>query len=139
MKSTTISRKHGKFQNVDGIWFYVDYNGKNGTVYNDKHIAAGLNGRAKPIIITDGDIFVFGCGEKAVISNKTVWAFFVNKTIDAKWSVIDTSEQDSVNIEIENTTIVFDEMKKGTIVEKNQGIVIYMGDLTYINGNVKVG
>ena len=32
------SRKHGRFENMDGIWFYLDNNGKNGTVYNDKHI-----------------------------------------------------------------------------------------------------
>lgn len=26
--SSTVSRRHGKFQNTDGYWFYVDYNGK---------------------------------------------------------------------------------------------------------------
>lgn len=35
--STTVSRKHGKFENMEGIWFYIDYNGKNGTFYNHKH------------------------------------------------------------------------------------------------------
>ncbi|MCR5303208.1 MAG: FHA domain-containing protein, partial [Lachnospiraceae bacterium] len=37
LHSTTASRKHGKFENIDGIWFYLDSNGKNGTVYNGKH------------------------------------------------------------------------------------------------------
>ena len=38
MYSATVSRKHGKFVNRDGCWFYVDGYGKNGTVYNGKHI-----------------------------------------------------------------------------------------------------
>ena len=25
--STTVSRKHGKFENMEGIWFYIDFNG----------------------------------------------------------------------------------------------------------------
>ena len=36
--SYTVSRKHGKFQNMEGIWFYLDLKGKNGTIYNEKHI-----------------------------------------------------------------------------------------------------
>ena len=64
LHSATVSRKHGKFQNVDGVWFYLDYNGKNGTVYNKKHITPGLKGNRKPIILNDGDTFVFGGGEE---------------------------------------------------------------------------
>ena len=30
--SATLSRRHGSIQNQDGFWFYLDYNGKNGTV-----------------------------------------------------------------------------------------------------------
>ena len=65
LHSTTVSRKHGKFQNMDGVWFYVDYNGKNGTVYNQKHINPGINGRMKPVMLYDGDILVFGGGDDA--------------------------------------------------------------------------
>ena len=30
LHSATVSRQHGRFQNMDGIWFYVDRMGKNG-------------------------------------------------------------------------------------------------------------
>lgn len=63
LHSTTVSRRHGKFQNLDGEWFYLDYNGKNGTVYNQKHIKPGINGRVRPVMLKDGDLFVFGGGE----------------------------------------------------------------------------
>ena len=33
LHSLTVSRKHGRFQNIDGMWFYLDKNGKNGTVW----------------------------------------------------------------------------------------------------------
>ena len=32
MHATTISRRHGRFQNMDGIWFYMDETRKNGTI-----------------------------------------------------------------------------------------------------------
>ena len=35
-------------------------------------------------------------------------------------------------------TIHFDEPVKGTVVEKDDGIAIYMGDVTYLIGNIAV-
>lgn len=64
MHSPTVSRKHGRFHKMDGIWFYLDYNGKNGTVYNHKHLSAGIGGRIKPVLLSDGDTFVFGGGKR---------------------------------------------------------------------------
>lgn len=42
LHSSTVSRKHGYFKNIDGSWFYVDNHGKNGTVYNGKHVSVGI-------------------------------------------------------------------------------------------------
>ena len=49
MHATTISRRHGRFQNMDGIWFYMDENPKNGTIRNRKKLSSGLHGRVKPV------------------------------------------------------------------------------------------
>ena len=43
MHATTISRRHGRFQNMDGIWFYMDENPKNGTIRNRKKLSSGLH------------------------------------------------------------------------------------------------
>lgn len=54
MHATTISRRHGRFQNMDGIWFYMDENPKNGTIRNWKKLSSGLHGRVKPVMVSPG-------------------------------------------------------------------------------------
>ena len=88
LHSATVSRRHGKFQNLDGEWFYLDYNGKNGTVYNQKHIKPGINGRVRPVMLKDGDLFVFGGGEQQVLNYKTILGLFLNSL---KWSTVYSS------------------------------------------------
>ena len=61
--STTVSRKHGSFQNIDGFWFYIDNHKINGTAYNGRFIDAGIRGRVKPVMLKDGDELIFGCGK----------------------------------------------------------------------------
>lgn len=88
--SSTVSRKHGRFQNIDGMWFYLDNKGKNGTVYNGKHVTTGLRGRVKPITLNNGDVLIFGGGEEAVINSKTIWVLFSEKKYEERWRVEDT-------------------------------------------------
>lgn len=65
LHTLTVSRKHGRFQNMDGMWFYIDKKGKNGTVYNGKYITTGLKGRIKPVALKNGDILIFGGGKES--------------------------------------------------------------------------
>lgn len=138
LHSATVSRKHGKFQNMDGVWFYLDYKGKNGTVYNHNHLATGLNGRIKPVILNDGDTFVFGGGEEEVINCKTIWAMYVTKVFDGDWRVVDSKGYKKIQfISAEGSTII-DAPEKGFVIEKETGIAIYMGNLTYLIGDIEV-
>lgn len=73
----SVSRKHGRLQNIDGFWFYLDTNRKNGTRYNGKLIEPGINGRIKPVMLEDGDILEFGCGEKCSDGSKPAVAKYV--------------------------------------------------------------
>lgn len=136
--SATISRKHGRFQNMDGIWFFVDNNGKNGTVYNEKHIETGLHGRVKPILLKNGDIFIFGGDKEAVINSKTVWARFSTHLYGEIWRVMDTRGTVRLHIDDGQTVTTLQQPPKGTVVEKENGLVIYMGDVTYLAGEVCV-
>lgn len=138
LHSTTISRKHGSFQNMDGVWFYLDFNGKNGTVYNNKRIRAGLHGRTKPQLLKDGDVFVFGGGEEAVINSKTVWALFSEKEYGTYWRVADTKGYEAIVFEGENRKNCYDKPRKGTVVKFENGLGIYMGDTTYLCGSIEV-
>lgn len=136
--STTVSRKHGKFQNTDGIWFYTDGNGKNGTVYNGKHVTNGLGGRVKPIILKDGDVFIFGGGEEAVINGKTIWAMYSTQRCDVHWRVFDTKGYTKLAFIDGEKIIRYDRPVKGTVVKHNNGMAIYMGDITYLSGEISV-
>lgn len=136
--SSTASRKHGSFRNMDGIWFYVDGNGKNGTVYNKKRIKTGLKGRVKPVMLSDGDVFVFGGGEEEVINSATIWALFTERRLDQVWRVTDTKGYKNIMFTDENKEIKYCMPEKGTVVSMEGGIAIYMGDLTYLSGDIEV-
>ena len=138
LRSATVSRKHGRFQNMDGIWFYVDYNGKNGTVYNHRHIEAGLKGRIKPILLKDGDVFVFGGGAKETINGKTVWGLFMEKEFDNNWRTADSKGMRAIKLISGDKETTLCEPEKGTVVAREDGIAIYMGDLTYMTGDMKL-
>ncbi|MDD6400398.1 MAG: FHA domain-containing protein [Lachnospiraceae bacterium] len=136
--SSTVSRKHGRFQNMDGVWFYIDGNGKNGTVYNDKKIKRGIRGRVKPIALNDGDVFVFGGGEEAIINSKTIWAMFSKYSYGDEWRVADTKGMSKLTLFDGNNANVFINPAKGMIVKLDSGIAIYMGDITYLSGKLTI-
>lgn len=138
MYSSTVSRKHGKFQNVDGMWFYLDKNGKNGTVYNGKHITTGIKGRIKPITLKNGDILIFGGGEEAAINCKTIWALFSERGIEEKWRVEDTKGLERMVFTDGRDETKLENPEKGTVIETEYGIAIYMGDITYLSGDISV-
>ena len=138
MHATTISRKHGKFQNMDGIWFYMDYKTTNKTLQNGRVLTAGLNGRVKPVMVSDGDVFVFGCGEQAVVSPGTVWAFFSTKYIDAPWKGVDSRGCERLLIADGDSRYYLTDLQLGEKIEAEHGTVIYMGNVTYVAGDVQV-
>lgn len=138
LHSTTVSRQHGRFQNMDGIWFYVDRFGKNGTVYNGKHVTPGLRGKVKPITMNNGDVLIFGGGDEAVINSKTIWAMFSNRRFDERWRVEDTRGLSRLSFTDGNQATVYEKPVKGTVIEKEDGIAIYMGDVTYLIGDIAV-
>ena len=138
LHSSTVSRKHGSFRNVDGIWFYVDGNSKNGTVYNKKRIKSGLNGRVKPVMLSDGDILVFGGGDEEVINSATIWTMFSNRDFDELWRVADTKGYEEVTFIEGAKEIRYRKPDRGLVVTMENGIAIYMGDITYLSGNVEI-
>jgi pSer/pThr/pTyr-binding forkhead associated (FHA) protein len=138
LHSATVSRQHGRFQNIDGMWFYYDKNGKNGTVYNGTHMKPGIRGRVRPVPLKDKDILIFGGGEEAVIDSRTIWALFTEKIFDDRWRVEDTKGLATLKFSDGEQTRVLEQPKKGTVMEMKGGMAIYMGDVTYLTGTVNV-
>ena len=139
LHSVTASRKHGKFQNMDGVWFYIDNSSNtNGTIYNNKKVKTGLNGRVKPIMVSDGDIFIFGGGEEAIINAQTIWALFSTRAFDKKWRCVDTKGLTQLSILSAKKVEQLKDLKKGDVIERVDGIVIYMEDITYLIGDIDI-
>ena len=88
-------------------------------------------------MLEDGDILVFGGGEEEIINNKTIWAMFTEKEIDTLWRVVDT-KGDEVAFRSGCREIAYRKPDKGTIINMENGIAIYMGDITYLSGDIKI-
>lgn len=138
MHSPTVSRKHGVFKNVGGMWFYIDNNGKNGTVYNGKHISVGISGRLKPTSLSNGDVLIFGGGEEAVINSKTIWTMFSEKVFDENWRIENTKDFIEMSVTDGKNSTTLKGAVRGTVVEFGEGIFIYMGTISYLIGNIAV-
>ncbi len=135
LDSPTVSRKHGRFQNINGFWFYIDRMGKNGTIYNNKPIKPGLNGRVRPVMMNHGDVLIFGGGERPIIDDHTVWAMFVENDPDWIWDMVDIKDK-TICLTDGNDTFCYKEPEKGTTIIKDSGIAIYMGNVIYLAGNL---
>lgn len=134
----TVSRKHGLFRNINGNWFYMDNKGKNGTIHNDKQIRSGINGRIRPVPLQNGDVLIFGGGEKPIINPRTVWSVFVTTAPDEDWRVVDTKGYSRIDCHDGDDTTSLECPKKGTVIDKENGMAIYMGDVTYLTGSITV-
>lgn len=144
----SVSREHGRFRCMDGIWFYVDkISNKNGTFYNKRKIVPGANGRIKPILLKSGDIFIFGARCKAKINNKTVWAMFINDERYRQllsgdnnnlWRDFDSKNLTELTFEDGENVKTFKQPEKGMVIKGKSGIAIYMDEKTYLLGEMKV-
>jgi pSer/pThr/pTyr-binding forkhead associated (FHA) protein len=134
----TVSRKHGKFENVDGVWFYFDYNSKNGTVYNGSRIATVYGSFIRPIILDDGDTLIFGGGGAEVIDERSVFGMYTTETFDGGWRQVDTNGCTNVRIVDSDGEVAAKNPRKGTVVKNDDGIAIYMDDLTYMTGKLQL-
>lgn len=139
LDSITVSRNHGKFENMDGIWFYIDNShNKNGTFYNNKKIQIGLRGNVKPMMLSDGDVFIFGGGDKAVINSKTIWALFLTECYCGEWRKINTRGYTKILLSDGEKKIQLDNPKKGQVIKRENGMAIYMGSSTYLIGDLEL-
>lgn len=134
LHSPTVSRQHGKFQNMDGCWFYTDHNVKNSTFCNERQLRKGLRGKSRPVMLNNGDIFVFGCGENLVLNEKTIWAMYTSKCPEGQWRAADTRGAGELTFTDGVQTLQFRNPHKGMVVHLSKGMAIYMGDLTYLLG-----
>ena len=81
---------------------------------------------------------IFGGGEEAAINSKTIWAMFSEKKFEERWRVEDTKGLSRLSFTDGKQSTVLAEPVKGTVIEKEDGIAIYMGNITYLVGDITV-
>ena len=126
LNTPTVSRNHGQIRKM------------NGTVYNSRHLEPGIKGREKPVILSEGDILIFGGGKEAVVHRKTVWSMFVTRVFDGGFKRLDTGSFSSIEIRDGEDVTRYTDPDKGTAVIKKNGVAIYMGGYAYISGNLRM-
>ncbi len=80
LTTATVSRKHGRFVNCMGIWYYYNCCCKNNTFINGKLIKPGIGGRIRPVMLKDGDELLLGAGSIPKVNDRNVKVVF-HKTI----------------------------------------------------------
>ncbi len=136
--TATVSREHGEFRNVEGVWFYIDAYAKNGTMHNNKYVKRGIGNRVKPILLNDGDIFIFGGGQKPVLNSKSAWAMFYTQDVEGDWRVVDTEGIDKIKLEYNGIITEFSYPPKWTVFKSNNGYAVYIGNNMYLIGSINL-
>ena len=142
LHSITVSRKHGLLYNSDGLWMYRDGYGKNGTIYNEVKVKKTINRAGDeiedPIILDNGDTFIFGGADVPVLDSKTVFALYTDDIKKPDWRTIDTANMDKLTFVNGTEEKVLNDSKKGDVLRIKNSIAIYMGDVTYITGDMQL-
>ena len=136
--SPVISRKQGYFQNVNGVWFYVDYDSKNGTIYNGQKVEKGFNGNRKPKLIDDGDTFIFGGGDGKKLSDKNIFGLYVTNDLGDNWEIIDVSKYSKIKFEMKEGINVIKKTDDIFFLKRDSAIAIDIGDIVYKIGDIEV-
>ena len=138
MTVPTVSRQQGLFCNMNGIWFYIDGKAKNGTFLNGTMLKAGIGGRQKPVLLKHKDVLLFGAGQEPVIDSRVVWSLFLEKSYGDEWRAENTAGWRILQFTDENRSVSYKDPVMGTVVESEAGIAIYMGEITWLNGAIRV-
>ena len=136
--SRTISRNHGVFNNTDGIWFYVDGYGKNGTIYNGKKLVQKNKRRSKPILLNDNDVLILGGDNTPVIDPRTVFILYTNGISEFNWRILNTDNAYDITFMTDEEEQTLHASRKGAVVRLGNNIAIYMGDITYVSGDIRI-
>lgn len=132
----TISRQHGVLK-YDNGWRYRDGGGKNGTLYNERPLEK-RHGRMKSFEIKDNDKFLFGSAGERVINSNTVFALYTECAAAGCWKSEDTAGYRRIVLNNGVRQYRFDRPTKGTVLTVGNEIAIYMGDITFLTGNLTV-
>lgn len=81
---------------------------------------------------------IFGSGDSPVLNGKTTLALFYIKSVEDQWRASDTRNAQQLEFFDGVQLIRLENPVKGTVVEQENGIAIYTGDITYLLGKTQL-
>lgn len=136
----TVSRKHGSYNYKFGEWFYTDGLGKNGTIYNGKHIEPGKTGKARNILLSDGDAFLFGKSSGSQYSDNVAKGVYIVAEFNDEYRKVNTGTaiDKIITFSYGKETMRINNPEVGLVLHNELGAVVYMGNTTYLLGESDV-
>jgi pSer/pThr/pTyr-binding forkhead associated (FHA) protein len=138
MHAATVSRQQGWIRNINGVWFYAERKGKNGTFRNGKPVTCGIGGRIKPLLLKHGDVMLFGAGSEPVVDPRTVMTVFLEQCPEGTWRAEGTAASRKLLFTDGEQSLTLNKPAMGSFIELEKGIAIYMGEITWLLGDITV-
>lgn len=88
LESKIVSRKHGRIQNVDGVWYYIECGSLNGTYFNGEKIKANENNEFDAVKLSSGDILRIDSDSLDNPEERGVLFLFTTEGIGNQWKSI---------------------------------------------------
>lgn len=88
LESKIVSRKHGRIQNVDGAWYYMEEGSLNGTYYNGEKIKMNDKGEFDGVKLTNGDILRIDSDSLKNPEERGVLFLFTTEGIGNQWKTV---------------------------------------------------
>ncbi len=136
--SPAVSRQQGYFQNMNGLWFYVEQSYKNGNFCNGRKVEKGIGGAIRPLLLCGGSVLIFGAGKTPALTERAVLALYLDWTAQEKWKAVDTEGVSQISYTDEGQTITLKDPGRGTVIQTRAGVLIYMGDVTWTIGDMGI-
>lgn len=96
LESKIVSRKHGRFQNIDGEWYFIDTECANGTYYNGKKITINQEkGESDAVKLKNGDILRVDSASLDEPEERGVFMMFSTVGIGNQWKTITLKKKET--------------------------------------------
>lgn len=95
LDSKIASRQHGKIQNIDGEWYYIELGSLNGTYFNGEKIKVGSQGKFDAVKLSNGDILRIDSEDLESPEERGVWMMFSTEGIGNQWKTISLRKKET--------------------------------------------
>ncbi len=96
LESKIVSRNHGRIQNIDGDWYYIESGSLNGTYYNGNKITANDNNDFDAVKLSNGDILRIDSDSLDNPEERGVLLLFTTEGIGNQWKSMTLRKKETV-------------------------------------------